>query len=129
MALGGRVAEELFTDEIGTGASSDLERVTQIATEYVYSYGFGEHLLTFRGTGTPGDYGWSETTKEALEREVKTLVQRCYARTKHILQQEEKQVRNLVHKLIEKETLYAEEISKILASEKKQEDRFARDTP
>eukprot|EP00392_Amoebophrya_sp_AT5.2_P017410 g17760.t1 len=69
VALGGRVAEELFTDEIGTGASSDLERVTQIATEYVYSYGFGEHLLTFRGTGTPGDYGWSETTKEALERE------------------------------------------------------------
>ena len=47
VALGGRAAEELFTQDIATGASSDLERVTQIAREYVHSYGFGEHLIAF----------------------------------------------------------------------------------
>ncbi|CAD7966262.1 unnamed protein product [Amoebophrya sp. A120] len=115
VALGGRVAEELFTDEIGTGASSDLERVTSIAQDYVYSYGFGEHLLTFHNSQ---QNTWSEQTKQQLEQEVKDLVKTCYGRTKDMLKKHDFEIRSLVKELIEAETLYSEDIRRILAVKK-----------
>ena len=44
VALGGRIAEELFFDRITTGASDDLKKVTQIATSIVTTYGMNEEI-------------------------------------------------------------------------------------
>ena len=95
MALGGRVAEELIMDDISTGASNDLERVTSIARAMVTKYGMSERL----GARTFGDqnnevfigldYGhtvdYSQETAAVIDEEIHKIIDECYKRCTDIL--------------------------------------------
>ena len=135
MLLGGRIAEELVfgEDKITTGASNDIQRVTDIANKMVTSYGmskdlgpmtFGthnEHVFLGRDFGHEKNY--SEEVAFKIDKEVKSIVDEQYKRAKQLLIDNRDIMEELVKVLLEKETLDKEEVDEII--EKVKEKRNA----
>ena len=133
MLLGGRIAEELVfgEDKITTGASNDIQRVTDIANKMVTSYGmskdlgpmtFGthnEHVFLGRDFGHEKNY--SEEVAFKIDKEVKSIVDEQYKRAKQLLIDNRDIMEELVKVLLEKETLDKEEVDEII--EKVKENR------
>lgn len=127
MALGGYVAEEIFFNELTTGASSDLEKATNIARHMVTVYGmsrlgpviFGEpNREVFLGR----DYGhirnYSEEVASKIDAEVKNFISRAYERTKEIITKNKDLMETIAKKLLEKETLSRKEFVRFFAQSK-----------
>ena len=126
MLLGGRIAEELVfgEDKITTGASNDIQRVTDIANKMVTSYGmskdlgpmtFGthnEHVFLGRDFGHEKNY--SEEVAFKIDKEVKSIVDEQYKRAKQLLIDNRDIMEELVKVLLEKETLDKEEVDEII---------------
>jgi cell division protease FtsH len=120
--LGGRAAEQLVFGEISTGASDDLVRVTDIARSMVTRYGMDEKLgqaalETERGTflGMPSEGGgrrFSEDTAREIDVAVRERINRTYQKAQKILRDRRGELDRLAKKLLEKETLTAEELPK-----------------
>jgi cell division protease FtsH len=118
--LGGRAAEELVFGEISTGASDDLVRVTDIARSMVTRYGMdptlGQAALeTERGNylGLPAEGGgrrFSEDTAREVDLAVRERIDHAYARAATILKERRSELESLAKKLLEKETLTADEL-------------------
>jgi cell division protease FtsH len=118
--LGGRAAEQLVFGEISTGASDDLVRVTDIARSMVTRYGMDDQLgqatlETERGTflGLPSEGGgrrYSEATAREIDIAVRERIDRVYQRALGILRDRRAELDRLAKKLLEKETLTAEEL-------------------
>ncbi|MCC3866068.1 ATP-dependent zinc metalloprotease FtsH [Terrisporobacter petrolearius] len=95
MALGGRVAEELIMEDISTGASNDLERVTAIARAMVTKYGMSEKMgpmvygdsddEVFLGNSITTKKNYSEEIAFEIDKEVRDIVENAYAECKQIL--------------------------------------------
>ena len=95
MALGGRVAEEITFNEVTTGASNDLEHVTQIARAMVTRYGMSESLLprtfgkreemVFLGREISEMRDYSEKVAQEIDEEVQTIVVEAYHTAKRLL--------------------------------------------
>ena len=88
VALGGRIAEEIIfgDDEITTGASNDLERVTSTAKRMVMEFGMSEKIGQVALAGSPqGSPPMSAETKVLIDAEVSRLVQGAYTRAKQLL--------------------------------------------
>ncbi|XP_063605438.1 ATP-dependent zinc metalloprotease YME1L-like [Penaeus indicus] len=119
--MGGRAAEELIfgTDFITSGASSDLKQATSIATHMVKDLGMSDRvgLRTFEdNTGqliSTGD-SLGQSTKEAIDHEIKKLLQDSYERAKSILKAHAKEHKALAESLMKYETLDADDIKAIL---------------
>ena len=126
MLLGGRISEELvFREEkITTGASNDIQRVTDIANKMVTSYGmskdlgpmtFGthnEHIFLGRDFGHEKNY--SEEIAFKIDKEVKSIIDEQYKRAKQLLVDNRDIMEELVKVLLEKETLDKEEVDEII---------------
>ena len=117
--LGGRAAEEIFLNQMSTGAINDLERVTKRAYAMVAYFGMSEKLANmsyFDSTGN-SDYGftkpYSEKTAELIDSEAKNIVAIEYDRAKKILSDNAKGHNELAELLIEKEVIFAEDLEKI----------------
>ena len=120
--LGGRASEQLFFDEISTGASDDLMKVTEIARAMVTRYGMVKTLgqiayETDRGTflGQPMEGGgrrFSEETAREIDLATKDLVDKAYDTAKGILERRRGELEKLAKVLLEKETLTAEQLPK-----------------
>jgi cell division protease FtsH len=120
--LGGRAAEQLVFGEISTGASDDLIRVTDIARSMVTRYGMDDKLgqaalETERGTflGMPSEGGgrrFSEDTAREIDVAVRERIDRAYQKALRILRDRRGELDRLAKKLLEKETLTAEELPK-----------------
>jgi cell division protease FtsH len=118
--LGGRAAEQLVFGEISTGAADDLMKVTEIARSMVTRYGMdpalGQAALeTERGTflGQPIEGGgrrFSEDTAREIDIAVRERIDRTYQRALEILRARRGELESLAAKLLEKETLTAEEL-------------------
>jgi cell division protease FtsH len=118
--LGGRAAEELVFGEISTGAADDLMKVTDIARSMVTRYGMDPTLgqaayETERGTflGLPSEGGgrrFSEDTAREIDLAVRERIDQAYQRALEILRKRRGELTNLSHKLLEKETLTADEL-------------------
>ncbi|HSA79333.1 MAG TPA: ATP-dependent zinc metalloprotease FtsH, partial [Geminicoccaceae bacterium] len=118
--LGGRAAEQLVFGEISTGASDDLVRVTDIARSMVTRYGMEDTLgqaalETERGTflGLPSEGGgrrYSEATAREIDIAVRERIDRVYHKASQILRDRRAELDRLAKKLLEKETLTAEEL-------------------
>jgi cell division protease FtsH len=118
--LGGRAAEELVFGEISTGAADDLIRVTDIARSMVTRYGMDPTLgqaayETERGSflGMPSEGGgrrFSEDTAREIDVAVRERVDRAYQRALEILRKRRTELEALARKLLEKETLTADEL-------------------
>jgi len=117
MTLGGRVAEELTYghDSITTGASNDLEKVTALARKMVTAYGMSEkmgnmaygkseeHVFMGRDFGHARDF--SEEIAADIDKEVKKIVDDCYADATRLLSENKDMLEYIAKKLLEEETL------------------------
>lgn len=112
VALGGRAAEEITfgKDHITTGAYNDLQKCTEIAFNMVTRYGMGENLglLSLSNLSSNG-----ENTSEILK-ECRDLVDFLYTKTKELLVQNKQQLCDISELLMEKETLYYEDLSELV---------------
>lgn len=121
--LGGRAAEEIVFDDITSGASNDIERVTQLARNMVTRLGMSLDLgpmvygqkeeLIFLGREISEQRDYSEAVAEKIDKEVRTLVNDAYAEAKRILTQYRKELDDIANRLLEVETLSKEEFEKI----------------
>ena len=120
-ALGGRAAEELVFGDVTTGAANDLERVTEVARAMVTRYGMSDKLgpmtfgqkeeLVFLGKeiGEQRDYG--EAVAQEIDEEVRKIVREAYERAKDVLTRHREQLGWIAERLIEIETLGADEFA------------------
>jgi cell division protease FtsH len=121
--MGGRLAEEIFLNQMSTGAGSDIERATDLARRMVCEFGmsqlgpltFGkkeEQIFLGREIAQHRDY--SEDTAISIDKEVRRFVDEGYQRAKTLLETEREMLVRLAEVLLERETLDASEIRLIL---------------
>jgi len=112
--LGGRVAEKLTLDDISTGASNDIMRATEIASDMVTKYGFSEKLgpvnysasdEVFLGKDFSTKKNYSEETASEIDEEVKLIIETAFARAEEILKKHKKQLDSVASALLDLETL------------------------
>ncbi len=116
--LGGRAAEEIFLNEISTGALNDLERVTKRAYAMVAYFGMSEKLPNLSYYDSSGsEYGftkpYSEKTAETIDKEAGAIVAAQYERAKQILRDNAQGHNQLAGLLVEQEVIFAEDVEKI----------------
>ena len=130
MMMGGRLSEELFMDDISTGASNDIKRATEVARKMVTLWGmsdkfgfmsFGSEEEIFVGRDYQSKNDYSESVAAQIDAEVKKILDYNYTRAKKILQDNKKYVKEMAELLLEKDTIYKEEVDMILAGKSKQE--------
>lgn len=117
MALGGRVAEELIMDDISTGASNDLERVTNIARSMVTKYGMSEKMgpmvygdsddEVFLGNSITTKKNYSEEIAYEIDKEVRQIVENAYEQCRRILNENMDKLHYVAKGLLLYETLDA----------------------
>lgn len=122
--LGGRVAEEIVYNQVWTGASNDLERVTRIARAMVCQYGMSEKLGTlalgrnahnpFLGRDYYEERNYGEDVARMIDEEVRLFVDQCHSRARDILTQKRDTLDAVVQALLERETLNREEFLAIM---------------
>ena len=123
--LGGRCAEQLILDDISTGASNDLERVTQTAKAMVMRYGFSHKLgnvvystgsgETFLGRDYTQGRGYSENVASVIDEEVRKLVDEAYKQCMDILSSHEGQLHIVAKELMEKEKISGDRFKVLMA--------------
>ena len=121
--LGGRAAEEIVFDDITSGASNDIERVTQMARTMVTRLGMSDQLgpmvygqkeeLIFLGREISEQRDYSEAVAERIDQEVRRLVNEAYMEARRILTQYRQELDAVANKLLEVETLSREEFEAI----------------
>lgn len=126
--LGGRIAEEIVfgDEEITTGASDDLQRVTRTARQMVTRFGMSDRLgpvalgrqqgNMFLGRDIAAERDFSEETAAAIDDEVRNLVDQAYRRAKAVLTGNRSVLDRLAAMLTEKETVDADELQDLLAN-------------
>jgi cell division protease FtsH len=125
--MGGRIAEELALGAMTTGAGNDIERATEIARKMVCEWGmspllgplsFGqreEQIFLGREINRHKDY--SEKTAEAIDAEVRRIIDESYQRAREILEEHREILQTLATELLDREALDAQEIDVVLAGE------------
>ncbi|HBY98411.1 MAG TPA: cell division protein FtsH, partial [Chloroflexi bacterium] len=125
-ALGGRAAEEIIWGDVSTGASNDLEHVTQLARSMVTRYGMSEKLgpltfgdrdeLVFLGREISEQRNYSEKVARDIDAEVKRIVTTAYQTALNVLTEHRDRLEALAKRLLEAETVDREEFAAIMAS-------------
>ena len=117
--LGGRLAEEIVFNEITTGASNDIERVSDIARKMICQWGMSDAIgpMTFTPSdplnGQPGQI-MSEETAIAIDQEVKKLVLSAYDKARGILVEHRPILEAMANALLEKETISKDDIELLI---------------
>lgn len=116
--LGGRAAEELYSDQISNGASNDLERVTKQAYAMVVYYGMSDKLPNINYYDSSGqEWGftkpYSESTARIIDEEVQQIISEQYERAKKILAENAEGHNELANVLLEREVIYREDVEHI----------------
>ncbi|MCS7032457.1 MAG: ATP-dependent zinc metalloprotease FtsH, partial [Phycisphaerae bacterium] len=121
--FGGRIAEEMFTGDVNTGATMDIRQVTSIARKMVRDWGMNERLgFIFYGEDDTRhnyfDFGggrdYSEETAKAIDEEVKKLIDTLYEQTRTLLENNRDRVDAVAKALLKYETLDAQDIDRIM---------------
>jgi cell division protease FtsH len=124
-ALAGRAAEEMIFDEVSSGAANDLEVATRLVRRMIMEFGMSEKLgpLTFGkkegqvflGRDLARERDFSEEVAAAIDQEESDIIKQCYERAKQILAENRETLVLLAETLLEKETLKAEELERLMA--------------
>lgn len=121
--FGGRAAEELFLDDISTGAANDIEQATRYVKAMVCEWGMTEELglINYHQRSDEARYfvdqrEYSEATAEMIDRKVREIIEQCYRQAKDVLREHEADVRLIVDALLEFEVLGREEFDLLLES-------------
>ncbi|SDD94002.1 ATP-dependent zinc metalloprotease FtsH [Desulfuromonas thiophila] len=122
--LGGRAAEEICIGTVTTGASNDIERVTNLARKMVCEWGMSDALGTlafgekegevFLGKDMGHVKNYSEATAQSIDAEIQKIVRHAYETTRTILQTHRPVLERMAQELLERETIDAEDIQRIL---------------
>lgn len=124
--MGGRVAEELFFDDVTTGASNDIERATNIAKDMVTLYGMSdlgpikynsgsENVFLGRDYNQPNNV--SGQVAFEIDQEVRKIVNQCHDTAKEIISSHKKELESIASALMEYETLTSEQIQRVVNGE------------
>jgi len=126
--LGGRVAEELFLDDISTGASSDIQRASTMARRMVTVYGMSEklgavsfdsgHDEVFIGRSMAQAKSYSEEVAAQIDSEVKAIIDKAYHRCQEVLEAHREQLIRVAEYLLEYETMSAEDFTRVMGEPK-----------
>lgn len=117
--LAGRAAEEIVFGQISTGALNDLERATKMAFSLVAYYGMSPKIGNVSYYDSTGQSDWnftkpfSEETNEAIDSEVKRLVEEAYQRAKEIITASRDKLDQLAKLLFEREVIFREDVENI----------------
>ena len=125
MSLGGRVAEELVIQDVTTGASADLQHVSEIARRMVTQWGMSDKLglvaydsdqPVFMGMeyGNQSRGGYSQETAAAIDSEIRRLISQAHERATKLLKENRSILDNMSRVLVEKETIYTEEVAMLM---------------
>ncbi len=122
--LGGRTAEEMFCDDITTGASNDLERATKIAREMVTRYGMSEELgaqvfgeaqhEVFLGRDYAQKNDFSAETAKRIDDEVERIMREAHDRAREVLGSRRDQMDTMARVLLERETVEGAAVDALL---------------
>src|SRR5438093_1231371 len=123
--FGGRIAEELFMNQMTTGASNDFERATEIARNMVTRYGMSDELgpmvygenegEVFLGRSITTQKNVSEATMQKVDQEIRKVIDQQYAVARKLLEDNRDKVEAMAKALLELETIDADQISDIMA--------------
>ena len=123
--FGGRIAEELFMNQMTTGASNDFERATQMARDMVTRYGMSDVLgpmvygenegEVFLGRSVTTHKNMSESTMQKVDSEIRRIIDDQYALARKLLEENRDKVEAMTKALIELETIDADQIDDIMA--------------
>ncbi|WP_072375423.1 ATP-dependent zinc metalloprotease FtsH [Thermophilibacter mediterraneus] len=122
--LAGRTAEELFCDDVTTGASNDLERATKLARTMVTRYGMSEELgaqvfgeaqhEVFLGRDYADHQDYSAETAKRIDDEVERIMREGHDRARQVLETRGEQMVTMAHVLLERETVEGEAVVALL---------------
>ncbi|NCB48149.1 MAG: ATP-dependent zinc metalloprotease FtsH [Clostridia bacterium] len=121
--LGGRASEEILIKDISTGAQNDIERATKIARKMVMEWGmsvklgplnFASNSEVFIGRDYQTHVTYSENTASEIDKEVKMIIDKCFEDAKNIIKIHLKEIDTMIDVLLEKETIYYNEIELIM---------------
>jgi len=122
--FGGRIAEELFMNQMTTGASNDFERATAIARDIVTRYGMSEVLgpmvyaenegEVFLGRSVTKTTHMSEATMQMVDKEIRQIIDDQYRVARAILEGNRDKVEAMTHALLEWETIDSDQINDII---------------
>jgi cell division protease FtsH len=131
MTLGGRAAEELVFSEVTTGASNDLEKVTQTAKQMVMRFGMSEklgprvfghdHGLPFLGREFSAEPDYSDEIAREIDDEIRRIVETAHVQAKDILNQRRPELEKLSEILIKRETIEKEQFEALLSGQTEEE--------
>ena len=137
--LGGRCAEQLILDDISTGASNDLERVTAIAKAMVTRYGFSEKLgnvvyggapeQTFLGRDYTQGRGHSEAVANDIDVEVRRFVDEGYQKCMDILRTNEDKLHIVAKELMVKEKINGERFKQLMSPDYNPDEEVVTEEP
>ena len=117
--MAGRASEEIVYGKISTGALNDIERATKMAQALVTYYGMSPEVgnISFYDSTGQSEYSFakpfSEKTAEAIDREVKRMVEEAYSKAKELLLSHRAQLDELAAQLYDKEVLFREDLERI----------------
>lgn len=125
VCLGGRAAEELVFGNYTTGAYSDFKSACGIIRNMICYYGMSDDLGTVVYGQGQDDFSYSQKTAEKIDDEVRRLTSECYAKVSTLLKDNRDKLELLAQELLEKETMYAADIYKLLGIEPRVDHRFS----
>ncbi|MBD3922768.1 ATP-dependent zinc metalloprotease FtsH [Paenibacillus sp. PR3] len=122
--LGGRVAEEIFIGEIGTGAYSDFKQATSIVRSMIMEYGMSDKLgpmqfgssqgQVFLGRDIGHEQNYSDKIAYEIDQEMQFFINECYDRAKKLLTEKSKEMHLIAQTLLSEETLELDQIKRLI---------------
>jgi len=130
MMMGGRLAEEIVFGDITAGASSDIQRATELARKMVVEWGMSEKLgfmsfgsknEVFIGRDYQVQNQYSDSTAKIIDEEVKVILDKCYIKAKKLLESKRDLLERMTQLLLLEETIYSEEVDELIAGKDSEE--------
>lgn len=130
MMMGGRIGEEIMIGDISAGASSDIQRATELARKMVVEWGmsdklgfmsFGKNNEVFIGRDYQVQNQYSEHTAQIIDQEIKKILDENYKRAKDLLLKKKPLLESMADLLLKEETIYGEEVDDLIAGKSSDE--------
>jgi cell division protease FtsH len=124
VCFGGRIAEEIFCDDISSGAQSDIQQATKIAKQMILTWGMSDELgpISYGPDSSlkdmmyimPGEKEYSDKTAEAIDSEVKKITNMAYKQARELVVSNKDRLEQIAKALLKYETLDADDVDLIL---------------
>jgi len=124
VCFGGRIAEEMFCDDLSSGAQSDIQQATNITKQMVLTWGMSKELgpisygpdlgIKDMVYMTPPEKEYSERTAEAIDSEIKGITDEAYTKARELIEANRGKLENIAKALLKYETLDSDEVQLIL---------------